>query len=120
MPKVSSRDIEQLKVFIQDGFTEVKQDINRLDDKVERIQTEVKQLDNKVDRIENKIEGLDKRLKDIELNQAETKGRMEEWKTAIQKIPDLSEKFGELKNWRQIAFIIIAAVVGWFARSGRL
>ena len=42
------------------------------------------------------------------------------WKSAIQKIPDLSEKFGELKNWRQIAFIIIAAVVGWFARSGKL
>jgi hypothetical protein len=36
------------------------------------------------------------------------------------KLPNISEKFGELKNWRQIAFIIIAAVVGWFARSGKM
>jgi hypothetical protein len=36
------------------------------------------------------------------------------------KLPDISEKFGELKNWRQIAFIIIAAVAGWFARSGKM
>jgi hypothetical protein len=34
-------------------------------------------------------------------------------------LPEISEKFGELKNWRQIAFIIIAAIVGWVARSGK-
>ena len=40
--------------------------------------------------------------------------------SSVQKIPEITEKFGELKNWRQIAFIIIAALVGWFARSGKM
>ena len=99
MSTTSGTEIQQLKEFINDRF-------NQLDSKIEQVQTDIK--------------GLDRRLRDIELNQAETKGRMDEWKTSIQKIPDLSEKFGELKNWRQIAFIIIAAIVGWFARGGRL
>ncbi len=29
---------------------------------------------------------------------------------ARQKIPEITEKFGELKNWRQIAFIVLVAV----------
>ena len=39
------------------------------------------------------------------------------------KIPDLAEKVGELKNWRQIAVIIItgtaSTVFGWLLRSGK-
>ena len=90
MSTTSSTEIQQLKEFISDRFNELKGDINKLDSKIEQVQADIK--------------GLDQKLRDIELNQAETKGRMDEWKTSIQKIPDLSEKFGELKNWRQIAF----------------
>ena len=40
------------------------------------------------------------------------------------KIPDLAEKVGELKNWRQTVFVIIAAVIsaflGWIARGARI
>ena len=78
MSTTSSTEIQQLKEFIKDNFN---------------------QLDQKIDVVQADIKGLDRRLRDIELNQAETKGRMDEWKTSIQKIPDLSEKFGELKNW---------------------
>jgi hypothetical protein len=49
--------------------------------------------------------------------------RMDEWSNSIQKIPDLAEKVGELKNWRQIAVIIITGTVGtilgWIVRSGK-
>lgn len=110
MTTTSNTEIQQLKEFIQNGFGELKENINRLDGKIEQVRDDIK--------------GLDQRLRDIELSQAETKGRMDEWKTAIQKIPDLAEKVGELKNWRQTAFVIIAAVIsaflGWIARGVRV
>ena len=96
MSTTSSTEIQQLKEFIKDNF-------NDLDRKIDKVQTELKEdinkLDGKIEQVQADIKGLDRRLRDIELNQAETKGRMDEWKTSIQKIPDLSEKFGELKNW---------------------
>ncbi len=100
MTTTSNTDIQQLKEFISDRFN---------------------QLDGKIEQVRDDIKGLDDRLRNLELSQAETKGRMDEWKTAIQKIPDLAEKVGELKNWRQTAFVIIAAVIsaflGWIARG---
>jgi hypothetical protein len=42
----------------------------------------------------------------------------------VTKIPEITEKFGELKNWRQTAFVIIAGVVsaflGWLARGSKV
>ena len=42
----------------------------------------------------------------------------------IQKIPDLAEKVGELKNWRQIVVITITAIISgaitWVIRGGNL
>ena len=50
--------------------------------------------------------------------------RLESWKPAIYKIPDLAEKVGELKNWRQFVLISITAtisgVIAWFLRGGHL
>ncbi len=110
MTTAPSTEIQQLQELIQEGFKELKENINQLDGKIEQVRDDIKVIND--------------RLRDIELNQAETKGRMDEWKTAIQKIPDLAEKVGELKNWRQTAFIIIAAVIsaflGWIARGVRV
>ncbi len=57
---------------------------------------------------------MSEQMKRLELGQAKMEGRMEEWKRSIDKIPDLAEKIGELKNWRQIAFVVITASVGEF------
>ena len=88
MTTPSSTEIQQLKDFIQDGFKNLKDDIN--------------QLDNKIEQVRDDIKGLDDRLRAIEISQAKAQGRMDEWKTAIQKIPDLAEKVGELKNWSKL------------------
>ena len=93
---------------------------------------ELNQMDSKFDQLEahfHKInQKLDKVLEDItdlKVGQAEIKGEIKALRdktdstekrlgTVESKLPDISEKFGELKNWRQIAFIIIAAVVSLF------
>ena len=96
MTTSSNVDIQELKEFIKDGF-------NELDKKIDN---KFNELDKKIIKLESDLQGMDKRMSNIE--------------SSVQKIPEITEKFGELKNWRQIAFIVIAAVVGWFARSGKM
>ena len=107
MATTSNTNIQELKEFIKDGFNQLDRKIdnkfNELDKKIDRVESELKQ---KISDVKGDVKTTDARIKNVE--------------TAIQKIPEITEKFGELKNWRQIAFVIIAAVVGWFARSGKM
>jgi uncharacterized ion transporter superfamily protein YfcC len=60
--------------------------------------------------MKGELKTIDTRLKNVESNS--------------QKIPDLAEKVGELKNWKQIAIVIFTATVGgaigWFVRTGKM
>ena len=107
MTTTSNTDIQQLKELIKDGFNQLDK---KIDDKFNELKLEVKEDINRVEKrvikLESDLQGIDKRMSNME--------------TSVQKIPEITEKFGELKNWRQIAFIILAAVLGWFARSGRM
>ena len=47
-------------------------------------------------------------------------GLWEGQNTNVQKNPDLIEKVGELKNWRQIVIIILTGLVGWYLRGVNL
>ena len=92
------------------------------------IDSEIKELIGKLDQ---KLDKLDDRLKNLEIGQAKIEGkfdaldgRIKQVESSMQKIPDLAEKVGELKNWRQIALIVITGTVGtlfgWVVRTGRL
>ena len=107
MATTSNTEIQQLKEFIKDGF-------NQLDKKIDN---KFNELDKKIDHVES---ALKQEISDLRGDLKVIDARQKNVETSIQKIPEITEKFGELKNWRQIAFIIIAAVVGWFARSGRM
>ena len=84
MSTTSSTEIQQLKEFIKDNF-------NDLDRKIDKVQTELKEdinkLDGKIEQVQVDIKGLDRRLRDIELNQAETKGR---W-VGLQEVADFNQ-----------------------------
>jgi hypothetical protein len=81
-------------------------------------------INSRFDEIKQDINGIDKRLTVIE-------NRLEDWKPSISKIPDLAEKVGELKNWKQIGLVFLTAVIsslfsgtiggviGWLIRSGK-
>lgn len=99
------------------GQTTVKEDLKNL----EVVQREVKEEINKTiikitelqgdsQTIKAKLDGVSDRLKSIE--------------TAIIKIPDLAEKVGELKYWRQIVIVILTATIsgfiGWLIGVGNL
>jgi chromosome segregation ATPase len=80
------------------------------------LQSGQKEILKEIVELKSTINTVDKRLIVVET-------RLDEQKAAVGKIPELAEKVGELKNWRQIAVIIItgtaSTVFGWFLRSGR-
>ena len=135
MTTTPSTEVQQLKEFIKDEFNQLDR---KIDDKFNELD---KKIDNKFNELDRKIDSVKSELKqeitEIRGDIKTIDARVKNVETAVQKIPEITEKFGELKNWRlswcafprsgdptgvapQIAFVIIAAVVGWFARSGRI
>ncbi len=72
------------------------------------------------------------RLTAIETRLTVIETRLDTWKPAMDKIPDLAEKVGEVKNWKQAGLIILTAmvssifsgiiggVIGWLIRDPRV
>ncbi|MBW4620398.1 MAG: hypothetical protein KME17_13735 [Cyanosarcina radialis HA8281-LM2] len=109
MAASTDRDIKELKELINSRF-------NAIDSRFDK-------LENRFDSLEEKVKVLEIGQTKLEANLGKIEVRLEEWKPSINKISDLAEKVGELKNWRQIAVIVISAVLaatlGWWARSGK-
>jgi predicted nuclease with TOPRIM domain len=86
-------------------------------------QSTEQEIIKKLDRLSSNVDDVKSTLTNIDKRLAVLEGRFESQQKAIDKIPDLAEKVGELKNWRQIAIIIItgtaSTVFGWFLKSGR-
>ncbi|GBF81947.1 hypothetical protein [Aphanothece sacrum] len=90
----------------------------------------LKRIEDKLDRMDEKFEGkLDTLQKDVNQKldkQSEEittiKATLQAQQPLIQKIPDLAEKVGELKNWRQIVIIAVTALISgsitWVIRGG--
>ncbi|BAU64839.1 hypothetical protein STA3757_22150 [Stanieria sp. NIES-3757] len=117
MTTTSNPDIQQLKEFIKDGFNQLEQKIdNKFNELDKKIDNKFNELDKKIDHVQSELK---QEIAEVRGDLKVIDAKQKNVETAVQKIPEITEKFGELKNWRQIAFMIIAAVVGWFARSGR-
>ena len=104
MSTVTENDLKELKELIIDNNKTLEIIINN-QKVLEKGQADLKE----------QLTGIDKRLAIVET-------RLEDWKPSIDKIPDLAEKVGELKNWRQFLIITVTAVfsgfIGWFIRGG--
>ncbi|EAZ94204.1 hypothetical protein [Crocosphaera chwakensis] len=100
MSTVTENDLKELKDLIINNHRAI-----------EKGQADLKE------HLTEKLTAIDKRLAIVET-------RLEDWKPAIDKIPDLAKKVGELKNWRQFLIITVTAaisgVIGWFVRGGNL
>ena len=104
MSTVTENDLKELKELIIDNNKTLEMIINN-QKVLEKGQADLKE----------QLTGIDKRLAIVET-------RLEDWKPSIDKIPDLAEKVGELKNWRQFLIITVTAVfsgfIGWYNRGG--
>ena len=97
MTTITENDIQELKELITNNFTS---------------------LETRLVSLKSRLTSLERRLTSLEANQFEVKNDLteiktclEDWKPSINKISDLSEKVGELKNWRQIGLVLTTAVI---------
>lgn len=102
------------------------------------LETRLDEMETRLDRLEKGQTAIKSDLNALAIGQAETKGeiktldakiegigeRIKTMETSMTKIPDLAEKVGELKNWRQIVIITLTALISsaitWVIRDGNL
>ncbi len=93
MSTATKSELKELKDLIADGFA--KSEANQA-------------------RLEEKMSNLESRMSKIE-------GTLLGQQTYVQKIPDLAERVGELKNWKQIGLTLsgalLCALITYLAKS---
>lgn len=106
---------------LQQKALDLLSDIKELKDLIGAFRDDV---NRRFDEVKQELGAIDKRLTVIE-------NRLEDWKPSMSKIPDLAEKVGELKNWKQIGLVFVTAVIssifsgtiggviGWLIKSGK-
>ena len=80
----------------------------------------------------NRFTRLEEGQESLRMEMIEVKTKLNTLEPSIQKVPDLAEKVGELKNWKQIGLVFITAVIssifsgtiggviGWLIRGPRI
>jgi DNA repair exonuclease SbcCD ATPase subunit len=129
MTTVTSNDIQELKDLLSAMRQENREQISSLREET-RKQIDTLKEDNRKQletlREENNKQfiNLHKEITEVKIITAKIEGTIQSQAVLTQKIPDLIEKVGELKNWKQIAIVAItaftSATITWFIRGGNL
>jgi chromosome segregation ATPase len=127
MTTVTESDLRELK----DLITQLG---NRMNAQNEQLNHKLNHLTVEVAVIKESLNGVNRRFDDVNKRFDDVNKLLDDWKPAIikatdkadnvaQKMTDLSEKVGELKNWRQIAIIVITGLLTtlfWLLRDGQI
>ena len=129
MTTVTSNDIQELKDLLSAMRQENrKQMIYLREETRKQIDTlkedNRKQLETLREENNQQFINLHKEITEVKIITAKIEGTIQSQAILTQKIPDLIEKVGELKNWKQIAIVAItaftSATITWFIRGGNL
>jgi hypothetical protein len=121
MATATDKDLQQLKDLIAAGNAATQKQVT---DMTLEMRANHAQLDKKMDvgfaDLKGQINNLESKL---EGKIAVCNSKLVGLESTASKLPDLAEKVGELKNWKQIAIVIFTASVSgsiaWFIRSGQ-
>jgi chromosome segregation ATPase len=115
--------------------TITENDLKRLEDLIIASRDESRQIrdENRQIRDENRqkfavleagITAVQKEISDLRVSVGKIEDSLQNQQPLVQKIPDLAEKVGELKNWRQLVIISLTALISgsitWVIRGGTL
>ena len=107
MTQATDTDIRELKDLITGLREEMRSEFSTVNTRVSDLREETRLGFSDM---KGELKNIDTRLKLLE--------------ATSQKLPDLAEKVGELKNWKQIAIVFFTATVGgaigYFSRSGKI
>lgn len=105
MSTVTDADIQDIKDLISALGENINQRMTTLEGRMTT-------LEGRMTTLEDRMTTLEKGFQDFEKVQIETNAKISGIETASQKIPDLAEKVGELKNWKQIGLALFGTLLG--------
>jgi len=104
-----------MSTVTDNDLKEVKQLINQLGDRINdrfnQVENRFNQVENRFNQMENRFNQIDEKITELRINQTEVQTRLNDWKPSIDKTADLSEKIGELRNWKQIAIVLLTGFI---------
>jgi len=68
--------------------------------------------DTDIREIKDILTNIQTQIVDLKLSVGKIEATPQTQSPSIQKIPDLAEKVGELKNWKQIGLTIVGGLIG--------
>lgn len=68
--------------------------------------------DTDIKEIKDILTNIQTQIVDLKLSVGKIEATLQTQSPSIQKIPDLAEKVGELKNWKQIGLTIFGGLIG--------
>jgi hypothetical protein len=99
--------------------TVTENDIKRLEDLIIASRDETRQ---RFAALEAGMATMQKEIGDLRVSASKIEGILQSQQPFVQKIPELAEKVGELKNWRQLGIIALTALISstltWVIRAG--
>ncbi|GCL53660.1 hypothetical protein NIES3806_09950 [Microcystis aeruginosa NIES-3806] len=140
MTTVTSNDIQELKDLLSAMRQENREQMTSLREETREQMTSLReetreqmdtlkkdnrqQLETLREENNKQFINLHKEITEVKIITAKIEGTIQSQAVLTQKIPDLIEKVGELKNWKQIAIVAItaftSATITWFIRGGNL
>ncbi|MEG3438501.1 hypothetical protein V0288_15325 [Pannus brasiliensis CCIBt3594] len=134
MTAVTESDLKRLEDLIVNGQKAIENRLTNLETGQKAIENRLTNLETGQKAIETRLTNLETGQKTLELGQSDIKGDMKaldakisglnERIKPIDKIPDLAEKVGEFKIWRQVVIIaftaLVSGVVTWIVRNSLL
>lgn len=134
MSTVTENDLKELKDLITQLGDRINTQSIQMNTQNEQVNQKLNHLTVEVAVIKESLNGVNRRFDDVNKRFDDVNKRLDDWKPAIvkatdkadavaQKMTDLSEKIGELKNWRQVAIIVITGLLTtlfWLLRDGQI
>lgn len=115
MTTFTKTDLKRLEDLIIASREENREKFTALEQKFTGLETGQEELNSQ-------IVGLQREISDFRVGIGRVEGSLQGQQPFIQKIPELVEKVGELKNWRQIVIITLTATISstitWAIRGG--
>jgi hypothetical protein len=75
-------------------------------------ESDIKELKDLITSQTGQLIAIQKEISDLRVSVGKIETTLQIQQPSIQKIPDLAEKIGELKNWKQIALTLGGALIG--------
>lgn len=111
MSTVTDNDLTQVKELISQLSDRINDRFNQIDNRFNQVEIRFNQIDNRFNQVETRFNQIDEKITELRINQTELQTPLNDWKPSIDKTADLSEKIGELRNWKQIAIVLLTGFI---------